>query len=153
MKKIPTLFTVGWLAFIGACNKKEPAPATPTRTQLLVGKKWQLTSDVLSYTGYPNSNLYAQMRPCSQDDYRQFNLPNTYVHDEGATKCSTLASQTTLGIWAFSANDSKLTITDQNYSDTYTITDLTESSLTMTMPVPQSLGGDATATLTFTVIQ
>ena len=150
MKKPSALLVIGFLAFTGSCNKKDPEPAT--RTQLLVGKKWQLMSDVLSYPGYPDTDLYAQMRPCSHDDYRQFNTPNTYVYDEGATKCSTLASQTTLGVWAFSDNDSKLVLTDPNYSDTYTIIELSESRLKMTMPVPQSIGGDATATLIFTVI-
>jgi hypothetical protein len=151
MKKISILLIIGFLTFTGSCKKKDPEPATPT--QLLVGKKWQLISDVLSYPGYPDTNLYTQMRPCSHDDYRQFNTPNTYVYDEGATKCSILDSQTTLGLWAFSDNDSKLTITDTNYSDTYTVVELSDSSLKMTMPVPQSIGGDATATLTFTVVK
>lgn len=152
MKKQVLLISYGLLGLLASCkSNKDPEPLT--RTQLLTGKKWQLRSLVFSYPGIPDVNSYAQMRPCSYDDYRQFNLPNTTTYDEGPSKCSTFDPQTQLGLWALSNNDSQLTITDSNTSDTYTILELTETSLKMKVAVPQSTGTDGTSTFTYAVIK
>jgi hypothetical protein len=142
------------LALTGAgvsCKKKDE-PQPPTRAQLLTGKNWQLRTATLSYPGSNEVDLYAQTLLCSRDDFRRFELPNTAIYDEGQTTCSVYNPQTELGVWAFSNKDTKLTITDPKSSTTYTVMEVTATSLSLTLNVPQSTGLDAIETLDFVII-
>jgi hypothetical protein len=142
------------LALTGAgvsCQKKDE-PQPPTRAQLLTGKNWQLRTATLSYPGSNDVDLYAQTSLCSRDDFRRFELPNTVIYDEGQTTCGVYNPQTELGVWAFSSNDTKLTITDPKSSTTYTVMEVTATSLRLTLSVPQSTGLDAIETLDFVII-
>ena len=127
-----------------SCSKKEKDPTPPlTRTQLLSSKKWQLRSATIEGPGQPIIDIYALTSPCTRDDYEQFNLPNTYVNDEGLTKCGTADPQTKLGLWALINNDTQLTVTYDGQSNTSTIDELTESTLKVTSIQPQGNGTNA----------
>ena len=136
-----------------AKTKEDPAPAPPTRTQLLTAKKWQIRSATIEGSGQPTVDLYPLIAPCSRDDFEQFNLPNTYVTDEGPTKCSPSDPQTQLGIWALTANDTQLTVTATGTSTTSTIEELTDTSLKLTTLQPQSNGTNATVRTAFVSIK
>ena len=150
--KIPSLLlTLGLLSALWACKKKEPEP--PTRIQLLTDKKWQLRSFVFSFPGAQDIEYFGLIRPCQQDDYYQFNLPNTLVTNEGLTKCSPNLPQTQLGTWALSNKDTMLSIGNKDTTITYTILRLTSDSLKISSRKPQPIGIDATNTVLYTVLK
>lgn len=151
LKRLFLLLILGCATF--SCAKKEPQPAQPaSRTELLVAKKWQVRSAIYQEAGYPDQDVYALSPACSRDDYEQFNKPNTFVCDEGATKCSLSSPQTRLGVWALFNNDTQLTITDDGFSTTYTIDELTDKSLKISSIQPQTNGTTATLRSAYVII-
>jgi hypothetical protein len=133
-----------------SCGKKDPQPAS--RTELLVAKKWQVRSAVYQEAGFPDQDVYALSPACSRDDYEQFNTPNTFVYDEGATKCSASSPQTRVGVWALFNNDTQLAITDDGFRTTYTIDELTDKSLKISSSQPQTNGTTAILRATYVSI-
>lgn len=147
MKKL-SFFILLSLGLLSSC-KKDSEPAPPTRTELLTGKKWQVSGSQLESPGFPTVDTYALSQPCSQDDFEQYKLPNNYIHDEGPTTCTTNGSQTELGVWALLNDDSQLVITLNGASDTYTIEELTASTLKISLSIPQSTGVNATLRIAY----
>lgn len=153
MKIYRILLAIGTISLFYACKKQPESPQPLSRTQLLTGKKWQLRNAVFSYPGSQNIDYYALVPPCTRDDYWQFALPNSLITDEGLTKCSAAYPQTQAGTWEFSSTDTKLTLTDQNFTNAYTILKLTSDSLNMSITVPQSTGVDGIITVSYITIK
>ena len=108
---------------VTGCKKDEEAAATttptptPTKTELLTGKNWKFTAATvdpaidLNFDGTLDTDYYALLAPCNQDNLTKFNTNFTVTFDEGAIKCDSLAPQTTnTAIWAWSTNETVLTI-------------------------------------------
>lgn len=148
MRNHALLLSCWVLGALGACQQKDPAPLT--RTQLLINKKWQLRSAIFSFPGAQDVEYFGLVRPCSRDDYQQFNLPNTLVMDEGLLKCSARLPQTQTGTWTLSANDTRLSMTNKDTIITYTILRLTSDSLKLSAAQPQPIGIDAKLTHVYT---
>lgn len=131
MKKFLIIAIVGTMLFgVAACTKKDdnttstPA-ATPTKTDLLIAKKWKLTA--LTVDG---ADFYAIMDACDQDDLRIFKAGGVYNADNGPTKCDPADDQIfIISTWALSDNDTKLTFD----GDTFTINELTATSMKLTI--------------------
>ena len=136
-----------------SCTKKgdEPMPP-PTRTQLLSAKKWQGKSSIIESPGQPTVDIYALTPPDKRDDFQRFDLPNTFVYDEGPTKFRAIDPQIQLGLWALSNNDTQLTISFRGYTNTYLIDELTSTSLKTRLEQPQSNGSKAVTTTSFIAI-
>ena len=144
------------LTFAG-CKKDSPnaAPA-PTKTELLTNRNWVITTATIS-PGLPNPNggspitdLYAQFDTCDKDDFIRFEAASVFKEDEGATKCNSSSTQTRVGTWAFSSNDTVITIggtVDNNGS--YTVADLSDNTMKLTQLLPYN-GVNYTATATYT---
>ena len=142
MKNQHVLFILALACTTLSCGKDEKGddPHPPTQAQLLSAKKWQIRSISLTSPSQPDVDLYALVRPCSQDDFVEFTAPNTFRSDEGPTKCQTTDSQTQLGIWALGTNETQLTVTFNGFTTSYTIDELTDTSLRLTTTRTQSNG-------------
>ena len=145
-----------------SCKKKEdepviePTPPPPTKTELLTGKNWRLTAFICDPpydffgTGTPISNVYAQFSPCDKDDILLFKTNNTYVQDEGATKCNTGDPQIiATGPWTFNSTESIITQdAGTSNSQDFNILQLDATTLKGTIIIPGS--PTYTYTLTYT---
>ena len=116
-----------------------------TRVQMLSAKKWQLRTSTIEAPGQQIVDIYAQLGSCSKDDFEQFSLPNTFIYDEGPTKCNPADPQKQVGVWALTNNDKELTITAAGSSDTFQIVELTENSLKVS--TTQAQGGGISAVI------
>jgi hypothetical protein len=117
--------------FLIACNKSPTAPAT--KTDLITNKNWVMTSATINpgvnINGVVITDMYAQLPPCIKDNIMRFSSNGTYVDDEGATVCSAGAPQTTPGTWAFSPNETVVTMSlSGNSPESYIIESLTANS-------------------------
>ncbi|MDQ2770184.1 MAG: hypothetical protein M3Y54_06760 [Bacteroidota bacterium] len=148
-----TKYAVLFLLTVVACSKKneDPAPAA-TRVQMLSAKKWQLRSSTIEAPGQQLVDIYAQLGSCSRDDFEQFSLPNTFIYDEGLTRCSPADPQKQVGVWALTNNDTELTITAAGSSETFQIAELTETSLKVSTTQPQGNGINAVVKESFVAI-
>jgi len=116
MKKL-FLFALA-VASLSACKKD--SENTPSKTELLTSRKWQITGTAtITTTAITGNNpsttstkvdYFPQRRACEKDDVFKFNTDNTMVSDEGPTKCSPSAAQLYTSNWRFNSNQTKLTL-------------------------------------------
>jgi len=97
---------------IVSCKKETPTPPlAPTKTELLTGKNWLLTSYVMD-----NVEYYDMIESCLQDNLTIFNTNNTVTIDEGSTKCDPLDPQTSDGgAWSFNSTETFITLDGEEY--------------------------------------
>jgi len=134
------------LAGCGSADKDDnPAPNTTLteRTAFLTQVTWIQTSSTT--TDIENGvatryNLFPTAPLCMRDNTMMFHPDQTYIDDEGQTRCDSTASQIrNTGTWAFEANGSELAITNkQGYTARWRVAKFTatEHVLTRTGPVP-----------------
>ena len=104
-------FTVlsSWLI---SCQKAD-TPAPLTRTELLTGSKWLLTSQVtvrtLNGATITEDNMLA-LDPCDKDDILRFGSTpsHTFVIEQGALICSSPTATGYRGTWEFDATETVL---------------------------------------------
>lgn len=151
MKKTITCVALGSLTLLFACHKdNEPQPATTT--QLLVGKKWQLQTSIITAPNQSAIDLYALTASYTKDDFEQFDLPNVFTYDEGPTKYSAASPQTQKGTWTLSTDNTQITIVYSSRATNYVIDELTSTSLKAHINQVQSNGATSVLTNTFVAI-
>jgi hypothetical protein len=103
-----------------------------SKTTLLTQSDWKRTSLMITINTNPPYDDHQNSAPCIQDDRFVFRTNGSYEVNEGPTKCNTGDPQVkTTGTWAFTDNESKLTIS----SSSFIIDQLTESTLVITYTV------------------
>lgn len=156
MKKI-FLFAGTCLA-LGACSKKDdasPAP-TPSRSELLTARPWRLSAQTTTTTpsgGTPTTtNDFAALSACERDNFFKFNTDKTLVVDEGPSKCSASAAQTSSFTWDFNADQTKLLVTSPGKTtpETDDIVELTATTLRFRTATTSSTGTVTTQDVTLT---
>lgn len=136
MKKLLIAFAAGAL-LIGACkeDEKEVTPPTNQAVTELTGKNWQMMSNFTVYTkGTKDStyNEYATMDACEKDDLINFNTNKTITTKAGATKCNPTDPDTEpSGTWELSADNKKLTITNDGVTLVFNVQELAATNLTL----------------------
>lgn len=132
MLRILPLFVLVTLAFV-SCKKDDVTPQ-PTKTEMLAGGNWKLTSLTVSpayvVNGISISDVFATYPACLKDDFQTFAADGTYTYDEGATKCDPTAIQTETGTWKFNSNETTVSLTLPTYTDVWEISKLSTSSMT-----------------------
>jgi hypothetical protein len=109
MNRIPKIFLVLFLliSISYSCKKEEPIDPTKTAEERLVGN-WKLTeleSDLLG----PMLNAYPFLQPCFTDNILMFFPNNTFIMDEGETKCAAHHNQIyEQGDWILLENATKI---------------------------------------------
>ncbi|MBH8570571.1 hypothetical protein KB206_16885 [Microvirga sp. STS02] len=126
--------------------------AVATRANKLSTPKWRITGYLLDVAGANGAvDIYAQMPTCERDNFYRFNIPNQYIKDEGATKCSASDPQTVAGTWAFDANQSNIDLTVPGTASTRSILySLTATTLQLGTSGTTATGAAYTAYITYT---
>lgn len=143
MRRYQPLVLALLAGFLSSCHKDDPAP---TSTQLLTGRKWQVTSSIIEAPGQPTVDLYALTAPYTRDNFEQFNTPDSYTLDEGPTKYQSTDSQTQLGTWTLNSSNMQLVVTRNGSNSTFTIEELTTTAFKRRATLLQSNGTTATIT-------
>jgi len=98
-------------------------------------------------TGSTN-DIFAMLDDCEKDDTHKFNSDKSLITDEGMTKCDSNDPQKTNGTWSFSADETSLTITEEEYSQVVKILELTQNVLKLKSTETEE-GMTFTYTITF----
>lgn len=127
MKKMIQLsfIAIAAMLFFTSCSKTD----SKTKTELITSGKWKIVSD-MSRTGsgawQEDIGTYGA---CELDDFILFNTDNTLEINEGVTKCDPLDPQFEMGIWAFTDNETKLSLD----GTPATLDELTSTTLSFTI--------------------
>ena len=141
MKNYLLLLAVAASVSLTSCGNDDDEVVTKSKTDLLTASGWKGTSLTVNPAidwdndGTKETNLTPFIDACSLDDLKIFKADKTYTEDEGATKCDPADPQVIAsGTWSFNADETTLTTTESGSStpDTFTISELTESSLKFT---------------------
>jgi hypothetical protein len=126
------------LTFIG-CKKDEdkqdsggstPTP-TASKTELLIDKNWKLTAWTIDPAadfgnGLTNDLYSSVIEPCEEDDFIKFSADYTMIEDGGTDLCYPDAPQTYPSTWAWSSNQTVLSIGE---FDVFDLVELTATTL------------------------
>jgi Lipocalin-like domain len=109
-----------------------------SKTDMLVGKNWKMTSMVLdpgyNINGVTVTDYFAQLPACLKDGTTKFVATGTYADDEGPSKCASSDPQTIQGTWVFNPSETVLTMKDEGEpSESYDLVTLTSSSLVISI--------------------
>jgi Lipocalin-like domain len=130
-KQIKWLTAALLISFLISCGK-EDEPVVKTKTQLLTQSSWKFQSATASGTDISNNPAIA----CIKDDVITFSSALTGTVTEGTIVCNpTTASNFT---WRFETNETILIMSSGVFpagSGTFTITELTETSLKISQNV------------------
>lgn len=110
MKNYALILLLAAATVITSCSKDDDdnksggsGGTTASNTSKLCNKNWKMTS--LKLNGF---ETISSLDTCDLDDFIRFNTDNTYIEDEGATKCDPTDPQTLTGNWSWAANETKL---------------------------------------------
>lgn len=136
MKKVLYFLPILFLATSCDKNDDDTPPAGKTKTQILTESTWKFQAAGLDAdkNGTWETNLANVIPDCAEDNTLKFDANGSGTADEGTTKCSTNANQTTSFNWAFASNETVINITGNavlGYGGQYKITSLTESKLSL----------------------
>ncbi len=110
MKYILLAFAICFL--IPACKKDKTKD--PTKTELITSSSWKYESGGIDQNRDGTVDLTFEstgyLQPCILDNFGTFNVNGTGVSDEGPTKCTTTAPQTTSFTWNFLSNETMINI-------------------------------------------
>jgi hypothetical protein len=130
-KQIKWLTAALLISFLISCGK-EDEPVVKTKTQLITQSSWKFQSATASGTDISNNAAIV----CIKDDVITFSSALTGTVTEGAIVCNpTTASSFT---WSFQTNETVLVMSSGLFpagSGTFTIVDLTETSLKISQNV------------------
>jgi hypothetical protein len=148
MKKILLPISLIAIMFTMSCSKAEnnktEEQILDSKSQLTEGK-WQIVSS--TYQKFTNGvggvieDEYSLLSTCQKDNYIVYKLDESFLEDEGATKCSdTAKQQKVLGTWQLKDGDKILRVLKQNYfsgvsfidTTDWTINELTKTTLKLT---------------------
>lgn len=123
-----------FIGTLGSCKKDEKS-----KTELLTHHSWIIKSHTINPaidlgTGVLITDLYANeffYPACTKDDFMTFKDNGQVISDEGATKCSAGAPQTTTQSWTFNSDETVITISELDGSDpeSLNISSLTEDQV------------------------
>lgn len=131
MKKITLFVLVAVMAtLVSSCKKDDDnnsnnpsGGSSATKTEMITAKSWKVTG--LTVGG---QDFYSQMDACDKDDLHTFKTDNTYIYDEGASKCDPSDPQViSTGTWKFTENETKI----EYDGETATIKELTSTKMVL----------------------
>ena len=131
-----SLFIIA-LLFISCEKKSDPAPATPTKTNLLTASTWKLNAAGVDQdkNGTIDFSVMALLQPCTIDNTLTFKTDNTGITDEGASKCNAADPQSTNFNWSFADSEASINVSNSvlgQLNGKSKILELSETSLSLT---------------------
>jgi hypothetical protein len=119
----------------------------PTKTELITTGTWRITASTVTF-GTTTTDAYASFLACDKDNVTTFVAGGVIKEDEGATKCSASDPQTNTGTWAFTDNETKLSIIASGATAAYSIVTLDANTLKISQSTTSS-GVTYSSTITF----
>lgn len=117
---------------ISACKKDSngsTAPISKTKKDYLTQKEWVSVAERENTDNGAWTDTYSTYKACEKDNRISFSANGICIASEGATKCSASDPQTAQGTWAFTINDTKLSISGIGGQQDYTILQLDDNTL------------------------
>lgn len=137
MKKVILALSMLTIAF-SACKKDDNKDVSAEGK--LTKENWKLAKVVLSFPPpIGETDFYANLQACEQDNLTLFVKGGSITLDEGATKCDPADAQTVpnSGTWALNTNDTKLsmdiTFGGQELKGNFNIVALTDQALSLSL--------------------
>jgi hypothetical protein len=150
MKNLSTYLALAFigLASLNSCKKDETTSLTraATKTDVLTAKRWKVTNVKLADRSIFNTIL---VDSCYKDDLTKFNANKSVTFDQGKVKCNESSPQSRTGSWEFTANETKLKVTDSDGSVLEEIIS-TLNTTTMIVTDPDFAGPGVAAEVTYT---
>jgi hypothetical protein len=106
MKKFNALLGLFFFVLVLAGCDKDEDPE-PTKEDMLRAKNWNITAAkaVVTVAGSPiEFDYYNVLLACQKDNLLQFKENDALIMDEGASKCTPTAPQTSQGTWTLTEN-------------------------------------------------
>ena len=123
--------------FVFSCDDKDD-PVEPSKTDLITSSSWKYDSGGIDTNNDGAVDLTFEQtgifQDCMLDNTGKFNVGGTGVADEGLTKCNTQAPQTSAFTWAFTNNESLLSVNGAGFfgfGGVFTLKTLTATQLTV----------------------
>jgi len=95
---------------------------------------WQLKSlncdPAIDWFGTTVTNVYAQLPACVKDDLVIIQGNNTYLEDEGNSKCQGSDPQTVSGTWALNPAQTILSVSRDGDTESWSLSNLGKSEFT-----------------------
>jgi hypothetical protein len=95
---------------------------------------WQLkalSSDpAIDWFGTSVTNVYAQLPACVKDDLVIIQSNNTYLEDEGSSKCQNTDPQTVSGTWALNPAQTILSVSRDGETESWNLVNLGKNEFT-----------------------
>ena len=95
---------------------------------------WQLKSltcdPAIDWFGTTVTNVYAQLPACIKDDLVIIQNNNTYLEDEGTSKCQNSDPQTVTGTWALNPAQTILSVSRDGDTESWNLSNLGKSEFT-----------------------
>ena len=95
---------------------------------------WQLKSltcdPAIDWFGTPVTNVFAQLPACVKDDLVIIQSNNTYLEDEGTSKCQNSDPQTVSGTWALNPAQTILSVSRDGDTESWNLSNLGKSEFT-----------------------
>ena len=102
---------------------------------------WQLkslTSDpAIDWFGTPVTNVFAQLPACVKDDLVIIQSNNTYLEDEGTSKCQPSAPQTVVGTWALNPAQTVISVSRDGDTESWNLLNLGKTEFTAEYPIEE----------------
>jgi hypothetical protein len=108
---------------LGGCEDEPVAPKLPTTSEKICANSWEVASmpiePALDLGGGIKLTDYTQMmQDCEKDNYFKFTDlagVKSYVNFEGLLKCNPADADTTMGVWALSADEKTFQLDDEKF--------------------------------------
>ena len=95
---------------------------------------WQLKSltcdPAIDWFGTTVTNVFAQLPACIKDDLVIIQNNNTYLEDEGTSKCQNSDPQTVSGTWALNPAQTILSVSRDGDTESWSLSNLGKSEFT-----------------------
>jgi hypothetical protein len=135
-----------------ACKKDEE----PTNTDKISSKPWYFESGGADFNAdgtvdFPLASVPG-VQACNLDNFATFKSDGTGITDEGGSKCSTTAPQTTNFSWGFASNETILNVSGSAFAGIggqFKVKTLTDNNLTLTKDT--TITGAGSGTLIFSL--
>jgi len=137
MKKISLFYLIAIIGIIG-CSKEtsEKVSNVKSTKELIQANEWVMTAYTINpglvLSGDTVSDLFSQIADCDKDGFVKFTNYDTIIYNNGLLKCLPNEPKETYTRYLIN-NDSSITEYFPNYSITYTILSLNETTLIYTL--------------------
>ena len=111
-----------------SCTKDDAAVAPASNKEIIASSDWKVSKIEAVVNGATADVTDSFMEECDKDNFETFGSNGLWTMNNGTTMCDPSEEQVKKGTWIFSENETKLTMSDANSSETYQVESLSFDS-------------------------